>query len=245
MKKIALFAGVLLALSASMASAQGGINLSWGPDCGLAGTVNLTNTCTTNTGNVGTMVASFDPPHTLTQFLGISAQIDITTDQPTLPDWWQIGTGFCRPSAALQTNFDGSTALSCIDVYANAAAGGYAYDVGFGTPARARFRVQCAVPIDNVVQVDPGTEYFAFKAIVTKAKSLGTGACAGCANSACIVLNEVQLFQPPEAADDPRINNPRERQFITYQLPPTGPIGCPASTPTRNSSWGQVKSLYR
>jgi len=243
MKKIALFAGVLLALSASMASAQGGINLAW-IDC--QGPVNKVFACNTNTGT-NTMVGSFDPPHTLPEFLGLSGQVDITTDQPTLPEWWKHGTGFCRGTTALATNFDGSTAPTCTDVFFGQAAGGFSYDVGFptGTSNRARFRVTCAVPFDNRTQVDPGTEYFAFKGIIQNSKSTGTGACAGCTNPACIVLNEIQLFQPPEAADDPILTNLRERNFITWQTPPTGPPGCPLTTPTRNSSWGQVKSLYR
>jgi len=240
MKKIALFAGVLLALSASMASAAG-INLAWN-DC--QGPINATFACNVNTG-LNTMVASFDPPHVLTQFLGISAQIDITTDQPALPDWWKHGTGQCRGTTALSTNFDGSTAPTCTDVYFGQASGGFNYDVGFGSPARARFRIACAVPIDNIVEVDPGTEYFAFKGLVQHTKSVGTGSCAGCSNPACIVLNEIQLFQPPAQADDPIITNLRDRNWITWQVPPTGPVGCPLSTPTHNSSWGQVKSLYR
>jgi len=241
MKKIALLTGVLLALSASMALAQGGINLAWN-DC--QGPVNATFACNTNTGT-NTMVGSFDPPHVLTQFLGISAQVDITTDQANLPDWWKHGSGQCRGTTALATNFDGSTAPTCTDVYFGQAAGGFAYDVGFGSPARARFRIQCAVPIDNRTEVDPGTEYFAFKGIIQHTKSTGTGSCAGCTEPACIVLNEIQLFQPPEAADDPQITNPRDRNYITWQPPPTGPAGCPLTTATRNSTWGQVKSLYR
>jgi len=243
MKRITLIAGAMLVLGASIASAEG-INLSW-TDCGAFGTQNVSFACNTNTGLAGSMVGSFDPPPGVAEFLGLSAQIDITTDQPNLPDWWKHGSGQCRGTTALSTNFDFTANSNCIDVYAGQAAGGFAYDVGFGTPNRARFRIQCAVPFDNRLPVDPGTEYYAFKANLQRAKTVGTGSCAGCTNPACIVLNEIQLFQPPEAAFDPSITAPLSRNWITWQLPITGPPGCPLSTPTQGRSWGQVKSLYR
>src|SRR5207244_989602 len=95
-KKIALIAGVLLALGASIASAAG-INLSWA-DCGLTGQLNNTFACNVNTG-ANIAFASFDPPANINEFLGIAAQIDVKTDQATLPDWWAYATGFCRAGA--------------------------------------------------------------------------------------------------------------------------------------------------
>jgi len=59
----------------------------------------------------------------------------------------------------------------------------------------------------------------------------------------CIVLNNIQLFQPPEAGNDPDISNPANSNYVTWQASVVP--GCPQSTPTRSSSWGQVKSLYR
>jgi len=244
MNKSILIAGAMLILGTSVASAAG-INLSWS-DCGAAGQLNATFDCNSNAGAPFTAVGSFIPPAGIANFLGIAAQIDITTDQATLPDWWQHGTGFCRGTTGLAVNFDFTSGpFTCTDFFGGQAAGGFAYDVGFGNPNRARFRIQCAVPIDNKGPVDPANEYYAFKANFLRPKTTGAGSCAGCSNPACLVLNEIQLFQPPDAANDPRITNPASRQYITWQTPPTGPAGCPLTTPTRNSTWGQVKSLYR
>src|SRR2546425_117311 len=102
MKKIVLIAGMLLAAGASMASASG-INLSWN-DCGTFGTANQTFACNTNSG-VNTLVASFIPPAGLNNFEGIASQVDITTDQAALPDWWAHGSGFCRGTTGLAVNF--------------------------------------------------------------------------------------------------------------------------------------------
>ena len=141
-------------------------------------------------------------------------------------------------------NFDFTSGpFSCLDFYFGQAAGGFAYDIGFGTPNRARLRVQLAVPFDNRGPVSDIDEYYAFRVNVARSKSTGTGLCAGCMEPACIVLNEIQLFQPPEQNFDPQITNPAVSNFALWQA--TAVPGCPLSTPTRSSTWGQVKSLYR
>lgn len=243
MKKTILAAGAILALSASMAAAEG-INLSW-TDCGLSGASVQTFTCGTNTGVPFVLVASFVAPSGgLPQFLGVAAQVDFSTNTAALPEWWKHGTGMCRGSAALATNFDFlSGPFTCLDVYGGQAAGGYLYEAGFGTPNRARMLIQGAIPAGSEVPVDDVTENYAFKINITRTKSSGTGSCPGCTEPVCIVLNEIQLFQPLEQNNDPKITVAGDRNYVTWQTA-TVP-GCPLSTPTRNSSWGQVKSLYR
>ena len=43
------------------------------------------------------------------------------------------------------------------------------------------------------------------------------GSCAGCDVPTCIVLNSIQLFQPPDANFDPVITNPQYRNFVAWQ----------------------------
>jgi hypothetical protein len=57
MKKTLILTGAVLALSASMAAAQG-VNLSWN-DCGTFGAASNTFTCNSNTGTPFAMVGSF------------------------------------------------------------------------------------------------------------------------------------------------------------------------------------------
>jgi hypothetical protein len=252
MKKAILIAGAMLALAATVASAAG-INLAW-DNCASAGAggtppavQNKTFACNSNTGAGFALVASFIPPPNVNEFLGVSSQIDVVFDAATVPDWWAHGTGFCRGTTNMSTSFDFTGGpFDCADFSAGQAAGGFAYDVGFGTPNRARLRVQYAVPFDNRGPVDENTEYYSYKVNILRGKTTGTGACAGCSTAACIVLNDLQLFQPPEAGNDPDITNPALTNFATWQANPTGQAApCPASTPTHNSSWGQLKSLYR
>jgi hypothetical protein len=241
MKKTLVLTGSMLALSASLATAAG-INLAWN-DCGTNGVISASFPCNTNSGAPFQLFASFIPPAGLNEFLGLSAQIDITTGTPSLVDWWAVGTGQCR-QGGLSTDFNFVAGpFSCADFYAGAAAGGFAYDAGYGTPNRGRLRVQCAVPFDNRGPVDSGTEYYALRVLLTRAKTTGATTCAGCPEPACIVLNEVQLFQPPAAQNDPVLTAPANSNYALWQA--TAIPGCPLSTPSRKSSWGQVKSLYR
>jgi len=241
MKKSLILTGAMLALSASFAAAEG-INLSFN-DCGLNGTRFATFNCLSNTGTPFTAIGSFIPPPAIAEFLGINAQVDVTT-AAALPDWWKHGATSCRSTSGMSVSFDFTSGpFSCTDFFSGQAAGGFLYEAGFATPNRARIRLTCAVPFDNRGPVDENLEYYAFKLNLQRAKSTGTGSCAGCEQQACIVLNEIQLFQPPEAGNDPIITSAAEANHVTWQSS-TVP-GCPESTPARNSSWGQVKSLYR
>jgi hypothetical protein len=234
---------ILVALLPTGAISQG-INLSW-EDCGSTGTESRSWACDTNTGAPFTLVASFTPPAGVPEFLGISAQLDITVGSG-LPDWWQHGSSFCRGPTAIATNFDFTSGpFTCFDFYAGSAAGGFAYDVGYVSPNRARWRIQLAVPFDNRGAIDPMTEYYAFKANLLRSRSTGAGSCFGCDAEACIVLNEIQLFQPPEQNNDPVISTapPGGRNYALWQAATI--VDCPGSTPARNATWGQLKSLYR
>jgi hypothetical protein len=241
MKKSLLLTGAVLALSASVAAAEG-INLSFN-DCGTNGARFATFNCLSNTGTPFPAIASFIPPAGLTEFLGLNAQVDLTTAGP-LPAWWQHGATSCRGTGGLSVSFDFTSGpFSCADFFSGQAAGGFLWESGFGAPNRARMRVTCAVPFDNRGPVDENTEYYAFRISLQRAKSVGTGSCAGCEQQACMVLNEIQLYQPPELGSDPIITNPAPENHVTWQSATVA--DCPLSTPAQNKSWGQVKTLYR
>ena len=238
MKRFGLVAAVL-PLTASVAWPQG-IDLSWN-DCGTSGAQNQAFACETGGGGAFTMVASFSPPSGVDQYLGLSSQIDVFTDSAELSDWWKHGSSQCRGTNGLVVGFDFTTGpFACTDFFLGHAVGGFAYDVGFGGPERARLRVQCAVPIDLAGPVTAGVEYYAYKVNLARSNAAGAAACAGCGTSACIVLDEIQLFQPSDA----RICGYSAAE-LTWQPPASGPAGCPYATQTRSSTWGRVKSLYR
>jgi hypothetical protein len=237
MKKSMIIAGAMMVLGASIASAQGEINLAW-TDCNASGTPMTTFACNSNTG-LNSLVGSFVAPGTLPEFLGISVDMNFQfTGSPGIPLWWQHGAGTCRGTTGMATNFDFTANFNCLDFYVGSAAGGFAYDMGYGAPNRSRLRIQLAVPFENRGQIsDADGEYYAFKVNLLRSKTTGTGSCEGCATPVNIVLDEIQLFQPPEQANDPRIITPGATNATAGWQ--TGP------TPVKNATWGQVKSLYR
>jgi hypothetical protein len=244
MKRIGLATTALLVWGAATASAQGGINLAW-DDCGTSGVQNLTFACNANSGAPFSAIASFLPPGTLPEFLGLNSQIDLRSQNAALPDWWKHGGDQCRGNTGLAISFDFTSGpFTCADFFLGQAAGGFVYEFP-ATPSsgdRGRIRVTCAVPFDNRGEVTEGTEYYAFKANILRAKTTAAGSCAGCAEAVCLVLDNIWLFQPPEQNNDPVLMNAANQKHVTWQ---SALKNCPQSTPTVNRTWGQVKSLYR
>jgi hypothetical protein len=70
--------------------------------------------------------------------------------------------------------------------------------------------------------------------------------CAGCQIPACIVFQYIKVAQPAGTPNgDALLTNENIRRYMTWQGGAIGGLGCPAQTPTRKATWGQVKSLYR
>ena len=117
------------------------------------------------------------------------------------------------------------------------------YTPGFGGPNRARVRTACAV--NGTTLVNGVDEYYIQRILITNARSTGVGACSGCQDGACIVLNSTLLTQPAGVGDY-LLTNPLNRNWVQWQGGAGDvPGGCPAATPTQNRTWGAVKSLYR
>src|SRR5215470_11278429 len=95
MKKILLLTGVLLALTASLASA-GGINLAWQDCLGSGGVVNRNFACNTNAGVANDLYISFDPPTAIPDINGSNPIIDLQSASTPLPQWWLMkNVGSC------------------------------------------------------------------------------------------------------------------------------------------------------
>jgi hypothetical protein len=245
MKRLLSLSKMLLATAAltvlvTSAVNAGGINLSW-TDCGVFGAQQRNFACAANTG-ANTMVGSAISPVEIDQMVAMAAVLDLQTNQSALTPWWNFDVG-CRAGAlTADYNFLSSTG-NCGDVWTGLATGGSNYISGFGSANRGRIRLVCAVAAP--ILVDNFTENYYFKVTYTNTKTTGTGSCAGCTDGACIVFNSIELDQQPGLGNT-EITNPIDRNFIVWQAG-GGSVagGCPAAVPTRNSTWGSVKSLYR
>jgi hypothetical protein len=240
MKKVLLMAGALVALTAGIASAQGGLNLAWN-DCGAAGQSNRNIACTTNSG-LNTLVASIVTGFDIPNLVSEESVMDLQTNQAALSPWWLIGGTNCRAATAVAASFDFTGGpFTCVDLWENAGFGGVNYLGPFEQPNRARIRTVYAINPGKAI--DGVSEWYLFKVNINNSRSTGTGACAGCLDAACIVLNSVKMIQPIGEGDY-TIVNPLLSQSATWQGGVVGG-GCPGATPTKSATWGSVKSLYR
>ena len=248
MKKILLLCGMLLALTATVASAAG-VNLSW-DNCGAAGGPSKTFNCATNTGSA-VFVASVSAPAGIGLWTSFETEIQVQSNG-AWPAWWalrnQTGqTGQCRAGAlSTSQDFTGAPyAGACGDTYLNQGAGGITtYLVGFNGANRARLAVTYSVPSANQVPLDPGFEYFSMRGSILYTKTVGTGACAGCNEGVCLVCTYVRCLQPAGApGGNISVTNPAGRNYIMWNGATTET--CNGATPTKSTTWGSVKALYR
>src|SRR5262245_12607760 len=235
---------------ASSAFAAPGVSLSWTTCSGDAHVSNKTFACGVNTGS-NLLVCSFELPADLPTVTGNEVVIDILTQQPTLPAWWDMkNAGSCRSTSLLFNTTADINNVVCVDWAAGASVGGIgAY--GNGTvatdgsvdpslqAAHRRILIALAVPGTSPVDLVTATEYYSCNVIVNNLKSTGAGSCAGCTEPMCIVLNSVKVVTPV-GANDILVGNPSSpgNNIVTWQG--AGP-NCQA-VPTKNATWGQVKA---
>jgi len=254
MKKATLLCGMLLALVATVASAAPGTNLRWISCYGDGGAQNRVFACNTNAGASNTLVGSIELGVPIVGASGHEIVMDFGSASPTLPAWWQMrNTGTCRPTALGFNTVPPGTANICVDWGQGQANGGIgAYNIGTnGGPNTARLVAATAVPQTALQDLFPGQEYFICNVTINNLKTVGTPVCDGCLVPVCIVFNSNKVTTPI-AANDRIISgatNDTDSNFALWQggagVTSLRGQGCPAATPSRNATWGTVKSLYR
>jgi hypothetical protein len=243
MKKVITLAVTLLALAASSAQAQSGLNLAWSECITGAGAQDLGFACNTNTGAAFTMHASVVVPAAMPMFAATSTVLDIHVGDVSLPAWWQTLAGQCRQNA-IGISYDvNNNVTSCVDLWQgnpNLQVSTVQQDVN--GPGRVRVLGTAAVPAGSELSVpQDDAELWVCRITISRSGTLGT--CnTGCALGACIVLNEMYM-QQPGGLPAYRLTNEATRQFVTWNG--GGGTNCPTDTPTMNRTWGAVKGLYR
>jgi len=242
MKKTLLISGLILALTASVASA-GGINLNWN-NCESGSTPlptkALTFACNVNTGASFTLMGSFDPNggQLVTAF---DYLVDIESAGATLPPWWQFkNAGSCRAaSMSMNTNFGATGPFDCVDPWSGSIGlQDFSYAVTANTVRIYGFG---SLPATTPVQVDAGTEYYGFALLINRAKTTGLGSCAGCLDQVALVLNEMILYDETGAKTIMTGPAAVQSNCAAWQ----GFANPCAATPTTKSTWGKIKSIYR
>lgn len=242
MKKLLVLTSALLALSASMALAQG-LNLGHA-NCGTtAASLDRTSQCNDNAQTFN-LVAHFKSPTAIPDFSGLNAAVDVAVAGASLPPWWQVGTGGCREGGLKPIGI--GPISGCQALWLSGNTGGYVIEPHpSGAPNKFRLRAQWAHPGTANLLAD--TRYvgllLALDTHYTFDEGLGDPVCAGCQVAACLVLNNLTLFG--QGGLIVPVNTQDVRQFATWQGGAVGGSGCPGETPARKGTWGGVKALYR
>ena len=248
-----LVAAMLLVTFGASAHAAG-VNLRWNACAGDGGVSNRTSACNSNTGSQS-LTASYVVGAAVTGINSMDSRVVIAAASATVPGWWQFfQAGTCRPTAITENALIPATAVACSDPFSGTAASGIAtYTPGALGPSTTQFIAYAATTSANAA-LAVGQEYFAFNLVVRTVSTTGAGSCSGCLVPVCILLQDISLYTgtggvPPATVVLTAPANGIDSNFATWQGGlGAGPLpggGCPAATPTRNSTWGSVKSLYR
>lgn len=266
-----LAAGVcLLAAAAAPALAAPnpyGLNVAWDQCHGDGGTSNRNFACNTNSGSER-LVLSFVTDQRIENVCGMEMYLQIAADGPTLPSWWSMkNTGTCRPTTPnFTTSPPNPSSTECLDwggsMFGVSGIGNYV--IGGAGPNTVTTAAVVAVPQGLGLFVDPATQYFTGSYVISHVKTVGTGACSGCATPVCVLYSHMRLFVDGQSSFH-RVfttpaNSPNSQaatwqggQMVSLQHncdPQTGQctnsFGCSTQpTDVRASTWGQVKALYR
>jgi len=127
--------------------------------------------------------------------------------------------------------------------------GGYQWTSGI--PTIKHGRCLFAFARDTEAALVQNTQYIAGSFLLDTVHDVDTGAgeCTGCDIPACLVLNEIQIYQTPGSPpqDILYLYGNGARNGITWNGG-TVQLGglCPALIdPVKNRTWGSVKALYR
>jgi len=241
---------VLALLTGAAPASAAGFNLGWN-DCPSGPTYALLETfaCDSNEG-FHTLVGSFVAPAGVNAMSANTVTIDIQTGGASLANWWTFGSGQCRASASLLgTSVFTAGPFTCYDYWQGGAIGALGWRVLPSTTNRCQILGVFALPAGDpsIAPVAEGIEVYSFKAIINNDRSAGQGACAGCSDEACIVLNVLTIHQPEPQPPQIRLTNPETAQHVIWQGWSTADPNnqCPAVTPARSRTWGSIKALYR
>jgi len=262
---LALLAASPAAVAAAVSAP--GIELRWDNCFEDGGAWNKQFACDTNTGS-SVLVLSFVLDTPMSDVTGGEILVDVASVAAVLPAWWQFRNfGTCRQSSLGMNMVPPATAVNCLDwAQGNAGGGIGAYSIGVNGPNSARVAVAVAVPSGSQATLAAQQEYFSANLVVNHAKTVGTGACAGCTEPVCIVYQSLRLTTTVAANDrvlyrgangegshlaywqNAYATNVVQSCDTRFPLPRcTTSFTCALAsvTATRGSTWGAVKSLYR
>lgn len=250
-----LLATVLAAALLAPAAALAGPHLRWNAcEHDAAARTDRGFACDTNLG-LETLVGSLWAPDSIPHAIAFELVIDLASASATFPQWWAFtSAGTCRVTSLAFNMAKDPAWTTCADRYGDVSAGGIAaYRIGAASGSgllnRARLIAATAVPYFQAFGIGRlSGETYLFTLRINHQKTVAPAEiCAGCNIPMCIAFNSVKVVQLPGEGDHSYsgYSSLDSDWFVTWQ----GGAGiqgeCPGAVPTRNSTWGGIKSLYR
>jgi len=255
----ALFPGLVVLLALVLippapAHAAPGVNLTWSRCYGEGvGTQNRAFACDTNDGSEA-LVVSFVLPADVAQATGNEVIIDLISQDDPIPLWWDLkNVGSCRmTSLAMNTTADANNVV-CVDWAQGASVGGIgSYDQAGVSPVgtidpglvnrHRQLRIAVAVPLAGVQDLTANTEYFACNVVIDHQKTIGAGACGGCAGSVCLVLQSLKVTTTTAGNDLTVFGGTTPGSDMAHWQGSGADCNL---VPVKNKTWAEVKALYR
>jgi hypothetical protein len=240
--KVTRFVATLLFLSAfaTSASAIPLVSMSWDACTGPIDKAIAPG----STASVFASVIGHDTPHKAYQ-----VQLRVATGTGSLPDAWRFDPTGCQTSA--QLTIDHLSPLKAYPSFQGALASqqvkDYSYNGLTGVALSQLFNAYPNLGLGNTVQIVPATRYFLGRWLFNHAFSVNGPTtpevdCGGLEAAVCQASVSVSNF-PASWVDIAGATIPWTfaQEFVTTN----GHVGCPGATPTKNTTWGNIKDQYK
>jgi len=248
---LALLAGSLLAASPALAAR--GVNLSWSRCAGEGlGSQLKSFACDANAG-AEQLVVSFVLDAPIPQVSGNEIVIDLISQDDPMPAWWDFkDAGTCRQASLGMNVVQDPADVVCADWASGQSTGGigaYNNTSDINTtfpediwPRHRRLKMALAVPLSGVADLAADVEYFSCNVTIDHTKSVGAGACSGCAGQVCLLLQSVKVTTVLPGNDRMVFGGATAGSDMAHWQ---GSSADCRIVPVRNRTWSQVKALYR
>jgi hypothetical protein len=240
----AMFLGAALAAGPA---AGAGLSIAW-QDCRPplgGGFNNQASGCTSDIQEYPlfpsfSLSASMDSVYSMELVIDFSIAPESSTDP--LPEWWLMAPG-CRPNGWAA---DGAALSSCNDAWGGLGTGsfqGWITGTPGGSPRHARLLVAVGTLPQDAVTLLGNASYTACRILL---RTVNTTTCGdGCMTPACMVFNSLLVRGLHTPTDEEILISGPEiggSDRVVWQ----GGAGADcAAVPTRRTTWGAVKALYR
>jgi hypothetical protein len=247
---LVLGAALLAFVSGAGAAQAAGIAATWNRCQEDGGSTVRFVPCNSNTGK-NEIVSAFSPPAGITSLRQVVATYRICPTSHTLPAWWDFfNPGSCRQSSLQWAPYGYSSTGTCVDPWDGVPVTGSVVSYG-PEPGSDLYRLVAEThTVDGSgVAVDPydGLQsYEAVRLAIDYAGTTGDGACAGCLQPVVLMLTQLELKMAdgsPSIMLTTNYSGYGTSTPLNWQ-PNSGPY-CLYTVPTRASTWGSLKSLYR